>query len=35
MKANNAPSKLSILTNGIIKENPVLVLVLRSEAKRS
>ena len=28
MKANNAPSKLSILTNGIIKENPVLVLVL-------
>ncbi len=25
---NNAPSKLSILTNGIIKENPVLVLVL-------
>ena len=22
MKANNAPSKLSILTNGIIKENP-------------
>ncbi len=25
---NKAPSKLSILTNGIIKENPVLVLVL-------